>query len=103
MDVYEIPLSPTPQVFSIPLSGVVYRLSFQWIESDISSGWVMNIADAQESPIVSGIPLVTGINLLDQYGYLGFVGGMAVQTDHNPDLVPTFTNLGETSHLYYVL
>lgn len=102
MNVYEVPLSPTPQIFSIPLSGVTYRLSFQWVESIVSSGWVMNIADAQGAPIVNGIPLVTGINLLGQYDYLGFVGGMAVQTDHDQNAVPTFLNLGETSHLLYV-
>lgn len=103
MQIYEVPLTPAPQSFSIPLSGVTYRMSFQWIESDISSGWVMNIADSDGAPIANGIPLVTGVNLLGQYEYLGFVGGLAVQTDHDPNAAPTFLNLGDTSHLLYVL
>ena len=52
--------------------------------------------------LVSGIPLVTGVNLLEQYAHLGFGGGLYVQTTSNPDEVPTFTNLGVDGLLYWV-
>lgn len=102
MQVFSIPLTPTPQSFGISLSGVGYRLTFVWIAAP-NGGWTMNIATALGAPIVSGIPLVTGVDLLEQYAYLGFTGQLAVQTDHDPNTPPTFVNLGTTSHLFYVI
>lgn len=99
-DAYEIPLSAQPQQFSIALAGVTYRITVQW--RDPSPGWCIDIADAAGNPLVTGIPLVTGANLLEQYAYLGVGGGLYVQTDNDPDALPTFGNLGASSHLYFV-
>lgn len=98
--VFEIPLSPTPQRFSIQLGTVTYRLNVQWNES--AAVWVIDIHDANDVPIVNGIPLVTGVDLLAQYVYLGFGFQLVCQTDHNTDAVPTFDNLGDTSHVFAV-
>lgn len=46
--------------------------------------------------------MVTGADLLAQYGYLGFGGSLYVQTVQNPDATPTFTNLGTDCNLYWV-
>ncbi|MHA6574564.1 phage baseplate plug family protein [Pseudomonas yamanorum] len=97
---FEIPLSPDPQTFSISLSGIDYRLTVQWRNAD-QAGWVLDIADTSANPIIQGIPLVTGVNLLEQYAYLGFAGVLWVQTTADPDAVPTFDNLGVGSHLYW--
>lgn len=99
--VFEIPLTPTPQRFGITLGGVDYVLTVYWAAVE-DGGWVLNIADASGRPIISGIKLVTGANLLAGYAYLGFTGTLAVQTDHDTDALPTFDNLGLTSHLYFV-
>lgn len=99
--VYEIPLSPTPQTFGIALAGVSYRMTVFWSDAE-GGGWVMNIADVNGVPIVNGIAMVTGANLLAGHEYLGFTGTLAVQTDHDTDALPTFDNLGVTSHLFYV-
>jgi len=64
--------------------------------------WVLDIADVSSDPIVQGIPLVTGCDLLAQYAYLGIPGQLVVQTDGSPDTMPTYANLGTNSHLYYV-
>lgn len=64
-------------------------------------GWFMDIGDAQNNPLVQGMPLVTGANLLNKFAYLGFVGGLYVQTTNSPDTVPTFENLGGAGVLYY--
>ncbi|MEE3504830.1 hypothetical protein QN399_00885 [Pseudomonas sp. 10C3] len=97
---FEIPMTPTPQTFVVSLSGVSYRLTAQWRNSE-GAGWVLDIADNSGTPIIQGIPLVTGINLLDQYDYLGLGGVLWCQTTADPDAVPTFTNLGIDSHLYW--
>lgn len=96
---YEIPLSPNPQSFTISLSGTEYRLTVQWRDAE-GAGWVVDIADTSGNPIIQGIPLVTGVNLLDQYAYL-ISGVLWVQTTADPDAVPTFDNLGIGSHLYW--
>lgn len=101
MAVYEIPLSPSPQVFSISLGGTEYRLTVKYQKADMG-GWFVDIADSTGDPIVNGIPLVTGCDLLAQYGHLGFAGELRVQTSNNPDAVPTWDNMGSQSHLYWV-
>jgi Dit-like tail protein/uncharacterized protein DUF6983 len=82
------------------VAGSGNTMSLGWNPS--SSVWVANIADAAQNPLVSGIPLVTGANLLEQFGHLGLSGQMLTSTDNNTDVPPTFDDLGTTSHLYFV-
>src|ERR1700677_3277206 len=60
----EIPLTPINQTFPISLSGVTYTLTFQW-RTPVGT-WVMDIGDVNGNPLVSGIALVTGADLLAQ-------------------------------------
>lgn len=91
-----------PQIFTISLNGVVYTITLFWCDA-ADGGWVMNIGDAQNNPILNGVPLVTGADLLGQYEYLGIGIAIFVQTDNDPNAVPTFTNLGINSHIYYAV
>nr|WKF61912.1 hypothetical protein HUO10_006444 [Paraburkholderia busanensis] len=100
MTAYEIPLSAKPQTFSISLGGVSYRMTLRW--NIPAAAWMIDIADASSNPLVGSIPMVTGIDLLEQYAYLGFNGKLVAQTDHDPNAVPTFDNLGSTGHLYFL-
>lgn len=86
MTPYEIPLSSEPQTFAIALAEKTYQLTFTWNPSTAS--WVLDIADEQRLPIISGIPVITGLDLLAQYGYLGLGGSIVVQTDGSGSLVP---------------
>lgn len=97
---YEIPLSGDAEAFSIALNGTTYDLTFQWRNAD-QGGWIMDIADSSGGAIVSGIPLVTGANLLEQYGYLGIAGGAALYIANSAggDSAPAFSNLGSDTHL----
>lgn len=101
MTVVEIPLTPQPQTFLITLANVQYRFTLQYRNADMG-GWFLDIADSSSNPIIQGIPLVTGADLLEQYAYLGIGGQLIVQTDGDSDAVPTFSNLGAASHLYFV-
>ncbi len=98
---YLIPLTPQPQTFAISLGGVQYTLTVQWRAAD-SGGWTLDIADASGNAIVTGIPLVTGCDLLTQYAYLGFQGQLWIVTSPDPTAVPTYTSLGVSSQLYFV-
>jgi hypothetical protein len=97
---FEIPLSPQPETFSIALAGVTYGFTVTWNVPNAS--WIIDISGASGNPIVSGIPMVTGCDLLEQFGYLGFQFALVAQTDNSPDTVPAFDNLGATSHLYAI-
>lgn len=96
-----IPLQAQPQTFDIILSGVDYTFTLNYRNVE-NGGWTLDIGDADDVPIVQGIPLVTGVDLLAKYSYLGFVGALWMQTQTDPDAVPTFDNLGTDGLLYYV-
>jgi len=98
---YEIPLSSQPQTFNIPLAGVTYGFAVTW--NVVNASWMINIADASGNPIISGIPMVTGADLLEQYAYLNLGFALVAQTDNAPDVVPTFADLGTTGHLYAIV
>lgn len=101
MTPYRMPLLATPQTLSITLAGVVYNLNVYWCRQ--ASAWILDIADSANRPLLNGVPLVTGADLLAQYGYLGFGGQLIAQTDHNALLPPTFDNLGSAGNLYFVV
>ena len=96
---FRIPLEPTPQSFYIELEGRVLGIVCRWNDAD-EGGWFIDIAE-NELPLVMNIPLVTGINLLEQYPDLGFTGVLAVQSE-GADMPPTLENLGSASNLYYL-
>lgn len=106
--IYEIPLSGAPQRFAIELPGapVNYVMTFQWRDAPDGmaggGGWVLDIADADGTAMVCGIPLVTGADLLAQYAYLNFGGQLAVHSAGIPDATPTFNNLGTGSRVYWI-
>ena len=75
MSLYKIPLTPTPQTFNINLADKEYRLTVRWNASFGSESWILDIAAADNgTPILSGIPIVTGVDLLGPYEDLEFGG-----------------------------
>jgi hypothetical protein len=98
--VYEVPLSPDAQKFTIELNGTAYVLRLLWCAH--AACWMLDIMDADEAMLVSSIPVVTGLDLLGQYGYLGIDGSLIAQTVADPDAVPTAENLGTDGRLYFV-
>ncbi len=100
--IYEVKLQlGVPQTCTVVLGGVEYTLTLNY-RNIPDGGWVLDIADSLSNPIVSGIPLVTGADLLGQYAYLGLGGGLWVQTLSDQDAPPTFDNLGGDGKLYWV-
>lgn len=99
MQIYEVPLSADVQAFKISLAGTMYRLTLVYRGP---AGWVLDIADDSGTPIVRGVPLITGADLLGQYKHLGFQGRMWVQGAEDPDDIPTYADLGTGSRLFWV-
>jgi hypothetical protein len=99
--VYLIPLQATNQTFTISLAGVTYTITIVW--NYIINTWILNIGDSSNTPIVSGIPLVTGTDLLRPFPYLNFGGQLIVQTTNDTTAIPTYDNLGTSGNLYFVV
>jgi hypothetical protein len=99
--VFEIPLTPAAQSLRTSLNGVYYNLTLVW--NSVSNNWNLDIEDDLGNNILCGLPLVSGINLLDQLGYLGFSGFLVAQTDNDTGVPPTYNNLGSHGHLYFVV
>lgn len=99
--VFEIPLSARSQRCNVTLLNVNYQLSLQWRAA--ASQWVLDIADASGNPVVQGLPLVTGADLLGQYAYLGIGGALVVMLDNGAGDAVTFDNLGTSAHLRFVV
>jgi len=97
---FEIPLSSISQQFLITLVGKQYYFKVWW-NNEIST-WILDILLSDKTPLVRGIPLITGADLLGQYEYLGIGGNLFVCSNtESPDDLPTFSNLGTDSKLYF--
>lgn len=102
MSTFQIPLTNVPQLFQINLAGVDYNLICRWNDA-IEAGWIMDIADTlTDTTLMTNIPLVTGTDLLSGLEYLGIQGQLYVQSDADAFAVPTLTNLGIESQIYFV-
>jgi len=101
--VSEVPLTPQPQSFQITLGGNQLNLTFLYRDAEMG-GWTVDIYNSAHLPIVCGVPLITGADLLAQYAYLEFGGQLWVVSDGYPTAVPTFFNLGVVpgGHLYWI-
>lgn len=98
--IFEIPLNAQSQRFACELAGATYNLQIVWNAK--SNCWVLDINDADNEPLMRGIPLVTGLDLLQQYAYFELGGFMLTMTDAAPDVPPTYQNLGGSGHLYFI-
>lgn len=99
MQFNEIPLSPDNQQFRILLGDKIYTLRIIWREL---AGWIMDVMDSGGTPLLCGVPLLSGVNLLQQYPHAGIVGRLIITTDKGAPDEPDKTNLGRNSHLIFI-
>jgi len=97
--VFIMPFSNVPQRFTMDIVGVTYVILCRWNES---IGWAIDISDADNVPLVACIPLVTGVDLLGQYEYLGIGVSLYAYTDGDQFAPPTLANLGQESNVFMV-
>lgn len=101
MSNFIIPCQNIPQSFQIDLAGVAYQLTVRWNDA-FEAGWVVDFVDGiSGDQIVSNIPCVTGVNMLEGLEYLGIGGVLYCTTDGDQFAPPTLNNLGVESNLYF--
>jgi hypothetical protein len=106
--VVEIPTEAEhPFTETITWGGVAYALAFKW--NSVNQCWGLDIfAEDGVTPILTGLALITGTDILGQFGYLP-VGATTVMTVMSigpfvsPDSVPNFYSLGSDGHVYLVM
>ena len=103
MTVQTVPLAAgVAQTVAVTLPSGTYKLRLIYSNApDGNGGWVLDIADANGNPLICGIPLVTGADLLAQYAYLGIGAIMFVATAGAPAAVPTYGDIGVASQLCF--
>lgn len=100
--IQEIPLTPAQAcVFTVTLNDVLYNMRLTYNTAQ-EGCWILDIGDENQVMLVAGIPLVSNIDLLAQYTYLGFGGSLVLTTDRNAAEVPRFEDLGVIAHLYFI-
>lgn len=99
MPTYEIPLESAPRKYSVNLNGRSVIMTVRW--NDMGGGWYMNLDDKDtDSPIIHGIPMMIGGDLLDAYKHLGIPCGLHMNSADMKDA--TRDNLGRDVRLYMV-
>ena len=98
IQINEIPLTNSSQTLKTQINGITYCLTIIWRDP---FGYFLDIADSGGNPLVSGIPLVSGANLLTQYTHL-FDYALVMLSDRQINGVPTNINLGTDTHLCVV-
>lgn len=96
----EIPIPSPPCTLSVTLPTGTFGFRLVYADAD-EGGWILDIADAAGAPLVCGIPLVTGSDLLKPYAYLGFGGRLFVLDAADPASPPGFNDLGTNARLYF--
>lgn len=95
---YIVPLTPSPnQKFTckIPIDNKSITFNFFLRYNTEAGYWIMDIYDNKQNPIVVSVPLICGLNLLEQFSYLKIGSAYIVKVD-NTLLTdkPDDTNLG---------
>lgn len=96
---YEVPLSRGSQSFTLELEKT-YQFVIVWREGVEGGGWFLDVSDDAGSPLVLGLPLVVGTNLLDQFSYLE-LGELWVELDGREDRALVYDDVGTTARLYW--
>lgn len=102
--ILELPITQEGPWFSISteLDGAAFKLSFRWNER--LEQWVLDVADGDGNPIVSGIRVVIDQPLLNRFrGISGMPPGeiMAIDTE-NTGLDADLEDLGRRVALFYL-
>src|SRR5690606_9555140 len=90
----------TPQNVTVRLMDVEYRFHLRYRDAP-QGGWTLDIFNLNGAPLLAGIPLITGANLLEQYSDLDLGGGLWVYSGMLTEPVPDFDDLGQSIKLYF--
>src|SRR5580698_6902898 len=56
---------------TVSINGATQTFFLEINYNELAEYWTMDISDANQNLLLSGIPLVTGLNILFQFAYMG--------------------------------
>ncbi|WP_423854287.1 phage baseplate plug family protein [Acinetobacter guillouiae] len=92
---YEIPLNYGNQKFNIRLGSAQFKLQLIYRASQ----WYLDIFDTAENPLIAGLPMLVGDNLLAQYQHI--IKGSLYVFNINEDESQAFSDLSTNIKLYW--
>ncbi|WP_269914789.1 phage baseplate plug family protein [Acinetobacter sp. HY1485] len=95
MSYFNIPLMATNQRFNVSLGTTTYKLQLIYRVNK----WFLDIFDTQNTPLICGLPVVMGDNLLIQHQHI--ISGSLLVMNTNENEQQNFTDLGTTITLYW--
>lgn len=95
MALYEIPLIKTNQQFNVRLGSIIYKLRLIYRLDT----WFLDISDSAGQLMLAALPMVQGVNLLEQHEHL-IKGGLYV-LNSNADESQSFNDLGVKIQLFW--
>ena len=80
---------------SVAINGGISRFFCELNYNEIAQYWTMDISDSNHVPLLSGVPLVTGLNILAPFAYMeiGSIYILNASGVASPDY-PNSTDLG---------
>lgn len=95
MAVYEIPMVNTNQQFNVRLGSIIYKLRLIYRLDT----WFLDIFNSAGQLMLAALPMVQGVNLLEQHQHL-IKGGLYV-LNSNADESQSFNDLGVKIQLFW--
>ncbi|WP_291348077.1 MULTISPECIES: phage baseplate plug protein [unclassified Acinetobacter] len=92
---YEIPLNYGNHKFNIRLGSAQYKLQLIYRVDH----WYLDIFDTAENPLIAGLPMLVGDNLLVQHQHI--IKGALYVLNTNEDESQAFSDLGINIKLYW--
>ena len=100
-ELFKIPLTNVPQLFTIELGGRALMMSCVWNAE--MPAWEVSLTDGTTlETLTASVALVAGADLLAPFAHLGIPGHLYCYVDGDADADPTFETLGSSANLYYV-
>jgi hypothetical protein len=104
MSLQLIPVSSSPNQtlqVAVDINGGVSQFFVYLTFNEIAGYWVMGISDSNQNPLLTDVPLVTGLNLLRQYQYLNIGSVYVFNVTGVPVDSPNTNDLGTDFQLYW--
>ncbi len=98
-NMYVIPLSTGAQQFTIKLGENALQIRLVWREAQ-GGGWFMDLSDTDGTPVLSGLALRCGHDLLEEHVHLG-LGKLTVSLDGKSDSDPVYEDMGRQIQLIW--
>lgn len=103
--ILEIPISQSQSklqsfIILVALSGNNYYLQFDWIYQ--SQSYIVSISDANNNPLLMGIPMVVNYDITSRFKIAGLFPGVLMLFDSsNTQIEAGFGDLGQRCRLLY--